>query len=93
MTSHLISNASFYKHLIAKFGDLDEITKIVNFTLLMQSLATVLIVIFVTSLLHPLLSVNNYVNPVYCVATVYRQIHCMYWGHLDHFQRAVSHLK
>ena len=40
------------------------------------------------------LSVNpiNYVNPVCCVATVW-QVRCMYWGHLGHFHRAISHLK
>ena len=37
--------------------------------------------------------VNNYVNPVHCVATVCRQVRCMYWGHLGHFHWAISHLK
>ena len=35
----------------------------------------------------------NYVNPICCVATVCHQVRCMYWGHLGHFQRAISHLK
>ena len=35
----------------------------------------------------------NYVNPVCCVATVCHQVRCMYWGHLGHFHRAISHLK
>ena len=35
----------------------------------------------------------NYVNPVYCVATVCHQVCCIYWGHLGHFRRAISHLK
>ena len=34
----------------------------------------------------------NYV-PVCCVATVCHQFRCMYWGHLGHFHRAISHLK
>ena len=36
---------------------------------------------------------QDYVYPVYCVATVCRQVRCMYWGHLGHFHRAISHLK
>ena len=35
----------------------------------------------------------NYVNPVCCVATACHQVRCMYWGHLGHFHRAISHLK
>ena len=35
----------------------------------------------------------NYVDPECCVANVYHQFRCMYWGHLGHFHRAVSHLK
>ena len=40
------------------------------------------------------LSVNpiNYVNPVCCVATVC-QVRCIYWGHLGHFHRVISHSK
>ena len=34
-----------------------------------------------------------YVNPLCCVATVCHQVHCMCWGHLGHFHRAISHLK
>ena len=36
---------------------------------------------------------QNYVNPLCCVATVCHQVRCMYWGHLGHFHRAISHLK
>ena len=32
-----------------------------------------------------------YVNPICCVATVFHQVRCMYWGHLGHFHRAISH--
>ena len=35
----------------------------------------------------------NYVNPVCCVATVCHQVRCIYWGHLGHFYRTISHLK
>ena len=35
----------------------------------------------------------NYVDPECCVATVCHQIRFMYWEHLGHFQRAISHLK
>ena len=35
----------------------------------------------------------NYVDPEYCVATVCHQVRFMYWEHLGHFQRAISHLK
>ena len=35
----------------------------------------------------------SYVNPICCVATVCHQVRCMYWGHLGHFYRAISHLK
>ena len=35
----------------------------------------------------------NYANPVCCVATVCHQVRCMYWGHLGHLHRAISHLK
>ena len=35
---------------------------------------------------------QNYVNPVYCFATVCHQVCCMYWGHLGHFDRVISHL-
>ena len=37
--------------------------------------------------------VTSYVNPVYFVSNVCRQVRCMYWGHLSHFHRAISHLK
>ena len=37
--------------------------------------------------------IRNYVNPVFCVATVCHQVRCMCWGHLGHFHRAISHLK
>ena len=41
----------------------------------------------------PLLGVgDSYVNPVCCVSTVHHQVRCMYWGHLGHFHRAISHL-
>ena len=36
---------------------------------------------------------DNYVNPVYCVASVCHQVRCMYWGLLAHFHRAISYLK
>ena len=36
---------------------------------------------------------SNYVSPVCCVATVCHQVRCVYWGHLGHFHRAISHLK
>ena len=36
---------------------------------------------------------GNYVNPVCCVAIVCHQVRCMYWGHLGHIHRAISHLK
>ena len=36
---------------------------------------------------------NNYINPACCVATVCHQARCMYWGHLGHFHRAISHLR
>ena len=36
---------------------------------------------------------DYYVNPICCVATVCHQVHCMYWGYLGHFHRAISHLK
>ena len=35
----------------------------------------------------------NYVDPKCCVVTVCHQVHFMYWEHLGHFQRAISHLK
>ena len=35
----------------------------------------------------------NYVYPECCVATVCHQVRFMYWEHLGHFQRAISHLK
>ena len=35
----------------------------------------------------------NYVDPECCVATVCHQVRFMYWEHLGHFQRAISHLK
>ena len=35
----------------------------------------------------------NYVDPECCVATVCHQVRFMYWEHLVHFQRAISHLK
>ena len=35
----------------------------------------------------------NYVDPECCIATVCHQVRCMYWGHLGHFHRAISHLK
>ena len=34
----------------------------------------------------------NYVDPECCVATVCHQVRFMYWEHLGHFQRAISHL-
>ena len=34
----------------------------------------------------------NYVDPECCVSTVGYQVRCMYWGHLGHFHRAISHL-
>ena len=37
--------------------------------------------------------ITNYVNPVCRAATVCHQVRCMYWGHLGHFYRAISHLK
>ena len=36
---------------------------------------------------------HNYINPIFCVATVCHQVCCIYWGHLDHFHRAISHFK
>ena len=38
---------------------------------------------------------TNYDDPVCCVATVCHrgQARCMYWGHLGHIYRAISHLK
>ena len=36
---------------------------------------------------------HNYVSPACCVATVCHQVRCVYWGHLGHFHRAISHLK
>ena len=35
----------------------------------------------------------NYVNSECCVATVCHQVRFMYWEHLVHFHRAISHLK
>ena len=35
----------------------------------------------------------NYVDPECCVATVCHQVRFMYWEHLGHFHRAISHLK
>ena len=35
----------------------------------------------------------NYVDPECCVATVCHQVRFMYWEHLGHIQRAISHLK
>ena len=35
----------------------------------------------------------NYVDPACCVATVCYQVRFMYWEHLGHFHRAISHLK
>ena len=35
----------------------------------------------------------NYVDPECCVATVSHQVRFMYWEHLGHIQRAISHLK
>ena len=35
----------------------------------------------------------NYVDPECCVASVCHQVHFMYWEHLGHFNRAISHLK
>ena len=35
----------------------------------------------------------NYVDLECCVATVCHQVRFMYWEHLDHFHRAISHLK
>ena len=35
----------------------------------------------------------NYVDPKCCVATVCHQVRFMYWEHLGHFHRAISHLK
>ena len=37
-------------------------------------------------------STVNCVNPVCRVASVCHQVRCMHWGHLGHFQRAISHL-
>ena len=42
------------------------------------------------------LSINagwQHVDPECCVATVCHQVRFMYWEHLGHFQRAISHLK
>ena len=51
-------------------------------------------VIVTNKRLQPLTStLYNYVNPIYCVATVCHQVRCMYWGHLGHFHRAISYLK
>ena len=38
-------------------------------------------------------TLSNYVSPVCCVDTVCHQVRCMYWGHLGHFHRAISHSK
>ena len=35
----------------------------------------------------------NYIDPKCCVATVCHQVRCMFWGHLSHFHRAISHLE
>ena len=35
----------------------------------------------------------NYLNDVCCVVTVCHQVSCMYWGHLGHCHRAISHFK
>ena len=35
----------------------------------------------------------NYNDPECCVGTVCHQVCFMYWEHLGHFQRAISHLK
>ena len=35
----------------------------------------------------------NYVDLECCVATVCHQVRSMYWEHLGHFHRAISHLK
>ena len=35
----------------------------------------------------------NYVDRECCVATVCHQVRFMYWEHLGHFQKAISHLK
>ena len=35
----------------------------------------------------------NNVNLICCVATVCHQVRCVYWGHLGHFHRTISHLK
>ena len=37
--------------------------------------------------------IDNYVNPVCCVAIVCHQVRCIYWGHLGNFHRAISQLK
>ena len=36
---------------------------------------------------------TNSLNAICCVATVCHQVRCMYWGHLGHCYRALSHLK
>ena len=35
----------------------------------------------------------NYVDPECCIATVCHQVRFMYWEHLGHFHRAISHIK
>ena len=35
----------------------------------------------------------NYVDPECCVATVCHQVRFIYWEHLNHFHRTISHLK